>query len=269
MSTIAPSTTAPFTLDQIGTGTCRFPSGTAIPTLTDAAVDPYIRTRISKDVHVEGIQFWPQVKGKFPGLVLLHEWWGLNSQIKDLGARLACEGYGVIIPNLYGRLGGMVTANAEVAAALNAKLNEALILQDINSCCEFLNTRDYITQNLHGVVGFGMGGTFALRFACQRKRLKGAVSYYGHMVQPDSLLNNLYCPVLYHRAGQDSLVTAGEVERLRIVAEEQKKRVEIRIYPEAPHGFNNELRQDQFRADVSGDAWSATAQFLKHCFQGT
>jgi len=45
----------------------------------------------------------------------LHEAWGLTAQIKDLGARLACEGYGVIIPNLYGRLGGMVTANAEVS----------------------------------------------------------------------------------------------------------------------------------------------------------
>ena len=48
---------APFSLDQIGTGTDRFPSGMAIPTATDAMVDPYIRTRVSKDVHVECIQF--------------------------------------------------------------------------------------------------------------------------------------------------------------------------------------------------------------------
>jgi carboxymethylenebutenolidase len=98
------STIAPFTLDQIGTGTARFPSGIAIPTLTDAAADPYIQTRISKHVHVDCIQFWPQEKGLYPGLVLLHEAWGLTAQIKDLGARLACEGYGVIIPNLYARL---------------------------------------------------------------------------------------------------------------------------------------------------------------------
>ena len=50
------------------------------------------------------------------------------------------------------------------------KLNESLVLQDINSCCEFLNTRDYIKRNIHGVVGYGMGGSYALRFACQRKR---------------------------------------------------------------------------------------------------
>lgn len=263
------STTAPFTLQQIGTGTSRFPSGAAIPTVTDAAVDPYIRTRQSKDVQVDCLQFWPQEKGTYPGIVLLHEWWGLNSQIKDLGARLACEGYGVIIPNLYGRLGGMVTANEEVAEALMNKLNESLILQDINSCCEYLNTRDYIKRNIHGVVGFGMGGTFALRFACQRKRLRAAVSYYGRTIQPETALSDLYCPVLYHQAGQDARVSDQDVARLQAAANEHHKRVEIRTYPGAPHAFSNEMRPDAYRADAAADAWKTTASFLRSCFQET
>lgn len=263
------SATAPFTLQQIGTGTSRFPSGTPIPTITDASVDPYIKTRASKDVQVDCIQFWPQEKGAYPGIVLLHEWWGLNSQIKDLGARLACEGYGVIIPNLYGRLGGMVTANAEVADALMNKLNDSLVLQDINSCCEYLNTREYIKRNIHGVVGFGMGGTFALRFACQRKRLRAAVSYYGRMVQPETALKDLLCPVLYHQAGQDNWVPDQDVERLRTMANEHQKRVEIRTYSGAPHAFSNEMRLDAYRPDAATDAWNVTASFLKTCFQGT
>ena len=67
------STTAPFTLQQIGTGTSRFPSGVALPTLTDASVDPYIRTRPIQTVQVDCIEFWPQEKGTYPGIVLLHE----------------------------------------------------------------------------------------------------------------------------------------------------------------------------------------------------
>jgi carboxymethylenebutenolidase len=262
------STIAPFTLDQIGTGTARFPSGVAIPTLTDAAVDPYIQTRVSKHVHVECVQFWPQPKGLYPGLVLLHEEWGLTSQIKDLGARLACEGYGVIIPNLYGRLGGMVTANTEVADALMRKLNESLVLQDINSCCEFLNTRDHIKQNIHGVVGYGMGGSYALRFACQRKRLRAAVAYYGRVMQPETAIKDLYPPLLYHQAGQDQWVPAQDVDRLRAAATEYNKRVEIRTYPNAPHAFCNEQREESYRADATAEAWEATAVFLKTCFQG-
>jgi carboxymethylenebutenolidase len=261
------SSSTPFTPQQIGTGTCRFPSGAAIPTITDASVDPYIKTRISKDVQVECIQFWPQEKGAYPGLVLLHEWWGLNSQIKDLGARLACEGYGVIIPNLYGRLGGMVTANGDIAEALMSKLPDAPVLQDINSCCEFLNTKEYIKRNIHGVVGLGMGGTFALRFAAQRKRLRAAVSFYGRVGQPETALKTLYCPLLYHRAGQDVWVPAEDIERLRALADEDRKRVEIRTYPDAPHAFCNDARPESYRPDAAAEAWNATVSFLKACFQ--
>jgi carboxymethylenebutenolidase len=261
------STTAPFTLQQIGTGTCRFPSGVALPTSTDASVDPYIRTRPIQTVQVECIEFWPQEKGTYPGIVLLHEWWGLNSQIKDLGARLACEGYGVIIPNLYGRIGGMVTGNAEVAEGLQSKFNESLALQDINSCCEFLNTREFIKRNIHGVVGFGMGGTLALKFACQRKRLRAAVSYYGRMIQPEAL-KNVLCPVLYHHAGNDAWVSTQDIERLREAASEYQKRVDVRFYANAPHAFGNESQSKSYREDAAVEAWTATAIFLKNTLQG-
>ncbi|HEU4502546.1 MAG TPA: dienelactone hydrolase family protein [Nitrospira sp.] len=263
------STTAPFTLQQIGTGTSRFPSGVALPTITDASVDPYIRTRPIQTVQVECIEFWPQEKGTYPGIVLLHEWWGLNSQIKDLGARLACEGYGVIIPNLYGRIGGMVTGNAEVAEALMGKLNESLALQDINSCCEFLNTREFIKRNIHGVVGYGMGGTLAMKFACQRKRLRGAVSYYGRMIQPDSALEKALCPILYHYAEHDPWVSGRDVQRLRELAAEYKKSIEIQSYSDAPHAFSDETRPENYREAAASEAWATTAMFLKKHLQGS
>jgi carboxymethylenebutenolidase len=263
------STTAPFTLQQIGTGSSRFPSGVALPTITDASVDPYIRTRPIQTVQVECIEFWPQQKGTYPGIVLLHEWWGLNSQIKDLGARLACEGYGVIIPNLYGRIGGMVTGNAEVAEALMGKLNEALVLQDINSCCEFLNSREFIKRNIHGVVGFGMGGTLAMKFACQRKRLRGAVSYYGRMIQPDSALKDALCPILYHHAEHDPWMSGQDIQRLQELAVEYKKTIEIRSYAGAPHAFSNETRPDSYREAAATEAWAATAMFLKQHLHGS
>jgi carboxymethylenebutenolidase len=262
------STTAPFTLQQIGTGTSRFPSGIALPTITDASVDPYIRTRPIQTVQVECIEFWPQEKGTYPGIVLLHEWWGLNSQIKDLGARLACEGYGVIIPNLYARIGGMVTGNAEVAEALMGKINETLALQDINSCCEFMNTREFIKRNIHGVVGFCMGGTLAIKFACQRKRLRAAVSYYGRMIQPETALKDIFCPVLYHYPEQDPWVSAQDIERFRRLADEYKKPLDVRTYPEAPHAFSNESRPESYREGAAVEAWAATAVFLKQHLQG-
>lgn len=259
---------APFTLEQIGTGTARFPSGVPIPTHSDAMVDPYIKTRMPKEVQVETLLFWPQEKGVYPGIVLLHDWWGLTGQMKDLGARLACEGYVVVIPNLYGRLGGMVTANDDVAAALMGKMNEALVVQDINSCCEYLNTRDFAKRNIHGVVGYGMGGSLALRFAAQRKRLRAAVAYYGKMLQPRELMKDVQAPILYHQAGQDTWATADDAEQLRAAGTEYGKKVEIQTYPDAPHAFCNDMKRDSYRPELTAAAWERTALFLKTCFQG-
>lgn len=261
--------TAPFTLPQIGTGTARFPSGVPIPTHTDQMVDPYFRTRMPKEHQIDSLLFWPQAQGIYPGLVLLHDWWGLTGQMKDLGARLACEGYVVIIPNLYGRQGGMVTASDEVAAALMEKQNDAQVLTDINSCCEYLNTRTFAKRNVHGVVGYGMGGTYALRFACVRKRLRAAVSYYGKTIQPLELVKDLSGSFLYHQAGKESWVTNEEMALLRAAFLEYGKKAEIHAYPDAAQAFSNEMKPAAYHADATTLAWERTAAFLKACFQGT
>ncbi|MBS0167953.1 MAG: dienelactone hydrolase family protein [Nitrospira sp.] len=260
---------APFSVDQIGTGTARFPSGVPIPTHTDQMVDPYFKSKMPKEHQVDCLLFWPQQAGTYPGLVLLHDWWGLTSQMKDLGARLACEGYMVVIPNLYGRLGGMVTANDDVAAALLARQNDDQVITDINSCCEYLNTRTMAKKNIHGVVGYGMGGSYALRFACHRKRLRAAVSYYGKMVTPNEMMKDLFSPVLYHQAGNDTWATQDDVEQLRSTSAAYAKRVEIHCYPNASHAFCNETKPSAYDADSASLAWERTAGFLKSCFQGT
>lgn len=251
-----------FTKDQIGTSAVRFPSGVPMPSMTDASVDPYAKTRVSKEALVEGLLFGPQEKGPFPGLVLLHEAWGLTAQIKDLGSRLAQEGYVVLIPNLYSRQGGMVTANEEIADALAARVKETDLLQDISSCCEFLNTRDQAMRNIHGVVGFGLGGSLAMRFACQRKRLRAAVVFYGTPPDPPTVLNALVCPFLYHQAGVDARVPADSVESLRQAAKASGKPVDIRTYAGTPHAFMNEARPDRYRPEAANEAWEATIQFL-------
>ena len=261
--------TAPFTLQQIGTGTARFPSGVPIPTHTDQMVDPYFRTRMPKEHQIDSLLFWPQVQGIYPGLVLLHDWWGLTGQMKDLGARLACEGYVVIIPNLYGRQGGMVTANDEVAAALMEKQNDAQVLTDINSCCEYLNTRTFVKRNIHGVIGYGMGGTYALRFACARKRLRAAVSYYGKTIQPLDLVKDLSGSFLYHQAGKDPWTTNEEIACLLSTCSDYGKKTEIHLYQDAAQAFCNEMKPAVYRADATALAWERTAAFLKTCFQGT
>lgn len=257
----------PFTKEQIGTSAVRFPSGAPIPSITDSSVDPYAKTRMPKEIQVEGVMFWPQGKGTYPGLIVLHEAWGLNAQIKDLASRLACEGFVTLVPNLYARQGGMVTANAEVASALAERIKESDLLQDLNSCCEFLNTRDHVKRNIHGTVGFGMSALLAMKLACQRKRLRAAVIFYGKPATPLSILKDLYCPLLYHRAGADVSVSQEEIEQLRQAATEYGKRLTIQTYDGAPHAFCNETRPDSYRQEAARNAWESTVEFLNDCFK--
>jgi carboxymethylenebutenolidase len=259
--------TAPFTIEQVGTSTARFPSTGPIPNVSDQSVDPYFLTRLSKTAQVEALMFWPQVKGIYPGLVVLHEAWGLNEQIKELANRLACEGYAVIVPNLYTRQGGMVTASAEIAGVLMERAREADLLQDINQCCEYLNTRDYVKRNVHGVVGFGMGGTLAVKFACQRKRLRAAVSFYGKLSPPFDALKDLQSPILYHWAGADDAVGKTDVDQFEEAARSHGKRVTVQKYDGAPHAFCNETRKDTYRPDAAQTAWDRTVEFLKESFK--
>jgi carboxymethylenebutenolidase len=114
-----------------------------------------------------------------------------------------------------------------------------------------------------------MGGSYALRFACQRKRLRAVVSYYGKMIRPRGLMNDLFSPVLYHQAGKDTWATEEDVQELRAAAAEYGKRTEIHTYPDVPHAFCNEMKPDTYRADATALAWERTAAFLKTCFQGT
>jgi len=259
----------PFTPDQIGFCSVRFSSKGIFDTHKDKMVDPYAETRIPKEHQVQGVQYWPLVKGKYPCIVLLHERWGLNGQIKDVASRLACEGYVVLAPNMYGRQGGMITANAEVADALVERMDQDAVMQDIHASCEWLNTNiaedeslDQTRRNFHAVIGFGIGGTLAIKFACRRKRLRAAVAFYAK--PPSSLdpIKDMYSPLLFHAAEKDHTVTSEEIEGLKQAAEEAGKNFELVSYPGTTHSFFNELQADVYHEESAKQAWEKTMEFV-------
>jgi len=234
-----------YSLDQIGYTPVRFNSTGIFETHKDRMVDPYAETRMHKVPQVEGIQYAPQITGKtLPCLVVLHDQWGLTAPIQELAKRLACHGYVILLPNLYGRQGGMVTANTEVAEALMERLNEQHALQDINACFEYLNcnlTEDTLLErtvrNGHGVVGFGMGGILAIKTAAHRRRLQAAVAIGGTVPADPETVQGLYCPLMLHQAGQSPQSSSEELDHFCHTAKEADKNVELHTFAEASPGF--------------------------------
>jgi len=234
-----------YSLDQIGYTPVRFNSTGIFVTHKDQMVDPYAETRMPKVPQIEGIQYAPQITEKtLPALVMLHDQWGLTSPIQDLAKELACHGYVVLVPNLYGRQGGMVTANEEVAQALMERLNEQQALQDINACFEFLNSNisedallEKTVRNNHAIVGFGMGGTLAMKTAAHRRRLKAAVAIGGIVPSDSETAQALYCPLLLQQAGQTPQSSPEEVEQFCQTAKDAGKIVDVHTYTNASPGF--------------------------------
>ncbi len=255
------NTTAPkFQRQDIGSANVRFPTGSSMPDPLDVAVDPYGGTKRTKGTNVKGFQAWPQKSGPFPGVLLLHDWWGLTSHVQDLTFRLALHGFVALAVDQYSRTGGAVASEAGHARELMGRLNHQHVMQDLLAAVEYLNFQDYVKKNRIAVVGFGMGGSHALSFAGDRRQLRAAVSFYGHI--PLDKLGGLRCPVLYHRAGQDDSVTDMEIQQLSQKLAENKVVSEIQTYPDASRGFFDDTRPETYHADAAATAWGKTLEFL-------
>ncbi len=259
----------PFSADQIGYKAVRFSSKGVFATHKDHMVDPYAATRIPKEHQVQGFYYWPQDAAKCPSIVLLHDKWGVTPDAGDLAVRLAREGYVVMVPNLYGRQGGMVTASAEVADALAEQLDGDTVLQDINASCEFLNANitedpemEVTLRNAHAVVGLGLGGTLAILFALKRKRLRAAVSFYGALPDPLDATGTFHCRLLYHAPETDHAVTAAGLNRLEQRARDTGQAADVRRYPGTRHGFCDPVRPDVYNESAARQAWTETITFL-------
>jgi carboxymethylenebutenolidase len=209
---------------------------------------------------ISGALVRPQEDGMRPTLLLLHEWWGLTDRVKELARKFAAEGYVVLAPDLYSRQGSKVTQDPAEAAALMNAVSSQRILRDLNAGVAYLKSLPFVDPLKIGVVGFSMGGTFALTQVGHNSDLKAAVVFYGK-IPPDETFRYLLSPIQYHEAKKDAWVTRQEVERLRQGMAKHGKTGEIHVYPEADHGFFNEAQPEHRPAD-SKLAWERALAFL-------
>ncbi|MGH7411812.1 MAG: dienelactone hydrolase family protein, partial [Candidatus Methylomirabilis sp.] len=151
----------------------------------------------SGDIQMAAYLARPKVKGTYPGLIVIQEWWGLNEHIKDIARRFAREGYIALAPDLYSSLGYKVTADPNEAGRLMSSLKEEQALKDLKATIAHLKGLEGADRGHLGVVGFCMGGTYALLLPCHSQEIRAAAPFYGQVPSPPDPLRNLACPVLY------------------------------------------------------------------------
>ncbi|MBV8359457.1 MAG: dienelactone hydrolase family protein [Deltaproteobacteria bacterium] len=200
-------------------------------------------------------------------VIVVQEWWGLDDHIKDVTRRLAAEHYFAIAPDLYSRQGHKVTKDPNVAGELMSGLKPSDGRDDLLSTIDWLKTQSGVRASHLGVIGFCMGGSYAMALPCISRDIKAAAPFYGE-IPPDEKLQNLNCPVFYAYGENDGWIQRKDVDRLASALRRFNKPGEVKVYPGCSHGFFNDTRADVYSAKDARDAWERSLklfeQNLKH-----
>jgi carboxymethylenebutenolidase len=200
----------------------------------------------------------PKKEETCPAVCVIHEIWGLVDHIKDIGIRLAREGYVALAVDLFD---GKTVSKLEEGHKFREQFTEEKILGDLNGAFNYLKNLPYVNPKRIGSVGFCMGGGLSLLLACHCKELAAAVVFYGRNPSPIDLVKNIECPVLGNYAGADMAITESDIRLLKQTLTKYGKVFDVKIYPGAPHAFFNDTR-DSYRPEAAEDAWNRTLQFF-------
>jgi carboxymethylenebutenolidase len=182
-------------------------------------------------------------------VIVLQEYWGINENIKDVANRFASEGFTAITPDLYR---GKLATNPQEASQLMQALKVEDGLDIIKNAIETANTK-YGFEHF-GVIGFCMGGTYALRSACLLEGISAAAPFYGDIPEED-VLKNLTVPTIFVSATEDKWINAEKVGYLEEMTEKYELPVTSVRY-EADHAFFNNTRPEVYNETAARDAWA-------------
>jgi carboxymethylenebutenolidase len=213
----------------------------------------------SGDETVKAILYTPAGSGPFPGIVVIHEWWGLNDWVKEQASQLADQGYAALAIDLYR---GKVADNRDTAHELSRGLPEDRALRDLHAAVEYLKSQSNVKKDRIGSIGWCMGGGYSLDVALQEPTLTATVINYGHLATDPAALGKINAAILGNFGGQDQGIPPADVKKFEESLKQAGKKVDIKIYPDAGHAFENPNNKGGYRSDDAADAWKRTVTFL-------
>ena len=211
----------------------------------------------------------PKTSGRYPAIIVVHEWNGLNEHIRDVTRRFAKEGYVALAPDYLSRHGGTPVANPKGEGLRNIdELAPAQAMaEDSEAGFSHLKSLPEVRGDRLGIVGFCWGGGGGFFIATQVRGLKAVVIYYGVSPRPLDLVKNIEAPVLVHYGGEDSRVNAG-LPATEEAMKKYNKSYTYKIFPGAKHAFNNDDRPAIYHPEAAKEAWGRTLEFFKKHLQG-
>lgn len=196
------------------------------------------------------------VDANTPAVILIQEWWGLNDHIKDIAGRYANEGFIAIAPDLYR---GKVATNPDEASKM---MHDLTIEDGVDTIRNAVAAgRQEFGKTHFGISGYCMGGTYALRAACEVEGISAAAPFYGD-IAPEEVLKGLEVPVVFVSGLRDAWINPEKVGELEAAADKYELPVEVLKY-DADHAFFNNTRPEVYNDAAAKDAWAKVIGFFR------
>lgn len=218
----------------------------------------------SEDRQLAGFLARPDGDGPFPALVVIHEIFGLQANIKRHAQRFAEEGYAALAVDLFAGRNRTICMFSLLSGLLFNSLNSQGV-RDLKSSLNYLEALPFVDRERVGAVGYCLGGSLAVAWACTDNRLKAIAPYYGMNPKPQEALARL-CPVVGSYPGKDFTAKAGR--QLDMALDGYGIVHDIKIYPDAKHSFCND-EGGSYDRDVAEDSLERVlAFFAEHIKSG-
>lgn len=207
----------------------------------------------------------PKGAGRHPAIVVIQEWWGLNDWIKQQADRFAAQGYVALAPDLYR---GKVATDPNMAHELMRGLPEDRAMNDLKAAFRYLEERKDVDRKKIGVIGWCMGGGYALNLAIAEPKTAALVINYGHLVTDQHTINTIHPPILGNFGGLDRGIPPSDVRTFSDQLLKAGKKSDIKIYDDAGHAFMNPNNKEGYVKKDAEDAWKRIDAFFAKQLKG-
>ncbi len=206
----------------------------------------------------------PDGDGSRPAVIIIHELFGLNDNIRDIARRFADEGYVALAVDLFSGGGNRKLCILRVMSALALRPLRNKGLSDLRRSIGWLQERPEVDANRIGAIGFCMGGGYALALACVESDLRASSAFYCTNPRPLSALK-LACPIAGSFPEDDWSARSGR--KLDAALDRYNIPHDVKIYPGAGHSFFNDIL-DGYHPAAAADSWQRTLAFFREHMGG-
>ncbi len=213
-------------------------------------------------------------KGKRPGVLIIHEWWGHNQHARDQASRLAKAGYVAFALDMYGK-GKLATHPKDATAFMEAVMKDQQVVSArFDAAMEVLKKQPQVNAAKLGAFGYCFGGAVALIRARAGDDLRAVVTFHGNLAAGagSAQKGKVKARILVQTGEADPFVPKEQVEAFKKEMKDAGAKVEVVGHPGAKHSFTNPdagkagMDALAYNAEADKKSWDAALKFIKSAF---